>query len=211
MLPSSYSRPGNQAMKNHSGLYHQAIVSRNIKEHIEVLNSLSSASHAAIIEAAVIIANSLSCGRTVFWCGNGGSAADCQHMAAELVGRFKKNRKPLRSIALTTDTSILTCIANDFGYEDLFSRQITALANEGDVLIAISTSGNSQNIVEALKVAQSLNVDTISFLGRDGGLCIKHTKLPIIVPSESTARVQEVHIMIGHILCDLIEKELGIG
>ena len=140
-----------------------------------------------------------------------GSAADSQHMAAELVGRFKKDRKALRSIALTTDSSILTCIANDYKYEDIFSRQLEALADEGDVLVAISTSGNSQNIKNALKAANRLDVETIALLGNDGGICANLSNVPIVVKCTSTPRIQEAHILIGHIFCELIEKELNVG
>lgn len=157
------------------------------------------------------IAQSLSHGGTLFWCGNGGSAADSQHLAAELVGRFKKDRKALRSIALTTDTSVLTCIANDYSYKNIFSRQIEALARAGDVLVAISTSGNSENVMDALKMAKTLDVNTIALLGKDGGLAKSFSDLSIIIPSDSTARIQEAHILIGHILCDLIEQELGLA
>ncbi len=160
--------------------------------------------------AGLQIAESLAKGGTLLWCGNGGSAADSQHLAAEFVGRFKKDRKALRSIALTTDTSILTCIANDYSYEDIFSRQLEALARSGDVLVVISTSGNSENILRALNAAKELEIKTIALLGKDGGLAAAHADLAIVIPSDSTARIQEAHILIGHILCDLVEQELGL-
>jgi len=165
----------------------------------------------SIKSAGVQIAQSLEHDGTLFWCGNGGSAADSQHLAAELVGRFKKDRKALRSIALTTDTSVLTCVANDYSYEDIFSRQLEALAREGDVLMAISTSGNSENVLRALRVAEELGVKTIALLGKDGGQAKAIADLAIVIPSDSTARIQEAHILIGHILCDLIEQELGLA
>ena len=192
-------------------LKQRSLIATNLAEHLEVVNSLSILCQEAIRDAAVTMIKSLALGKTLFWCGNGGSAADCQHMAAELVGRFKKDRKPLRSIALTTDSSILTCISNDYEYEDIFSRQLNALASEGDVLIVISTSGNSKNVVNALKAAQNLSVSTIALLGKDGGKCTAYSNLSIIVPSNSTARIQEVHILIGHMLCDLIEMELELA
>ena len=153
---------------------------------------------------------SISNGGTVFLAGNGGSAADSQHLAAELVGRFKKERRALRSIALTTDSSILTCVANDFGYDQIFSRQLEALARPGDVFIGISTSGSSPNILRAFEMAKSLNLSTIGFFGNDGGSAQELVDCALVVPSSSTARIQEAHILIGHILCDLIEEELSL-
>ncbi len=156
------------------------------------------------------LAVSLSNGGTLFWCGNGGSAADSQHLAAELVGRFKKNRRALRSVALTTDTSVLTCVANDYSYNDIFSRQIEALGRSGDVLVGISTSGNSHNVIQALKTAKEMGLVTIAMLGKDGGMTKKLVDHSLIIPSNSTARIQEMHILIGHILCEIIEKELQL-
>jgi D-sedoheptulose 7-phosphate isomerase len=164
-----------------------------------------------IASFARTIASALANGSTVFWCGNGGSAADSQHLAAELVGRFKKDRRPLRSVALTTDTSVLTCVANDYSYEDIFARQVEALSRPGDVLVGISTSGQSENILRAVKMARSLGLQTIGLLGKDGGVAKDLVDQAIVIPSESTARIQESHILIGHILCDLIEQELGLA
>jgi D-sedoheptulose 7-phosphate isomerase len=180
-------------------------------EHLEVVKMTSKLNSDAIITATQKIAHSLSHGGTLFWCGNGGSAADSQHLAAELVGRFGRDRKALRSVALTTDTSVLTCVANDYSYASIFSRQLEALARPGDVLVAISTSGKSTNIVDALKIAKALDVTTIALLGKDGGPAKSLSDLSIIIPSDSTARIQEAHILIGHILCDLIERELGVA
>lgn len=163
-----------------------------------------------IKEIGALVSNSLAKGGTIFWCGNGGSAADSQHLAAELVGRYKKNRPPLRSVSLTTDTSVLTCVANDYGYEDIFARQIEALGRPGDVLLGITTSGNSENVLRALKMAKSTGITTIAWLGKDGGACKGIADVALIVPSENTARIQEAHILIGHILCELIEEELSI-
>ena len=183
----------------------------HFREHLQVISDLPDLYTDAILNAGALIANSLKRGGTLFWCGNGGSAADSQHLAAELVGRFKKDRKALRSIALTTDTSVLTCVANDYSYEDIFSRQLEALARSGDVLIAISTSGNSENILRALIAAEELGVKTIALLGKDGGQAKIIADQAIVIPSDSTARIQEAHILIGHILCDLIEQELGFA
>lgn len=157
------------------------------------------------------LAQSLAKGGTLFWCGNGGSAADSQHLAAELVGRFKKDRRALRSIALTTDTSVLTCVANDYSYDDVFARQIAALGRPGDVLIGISTSGNSENVLRAFKAAKEMSLTTIALLGKGGGSAKELADHALIIPSDSTARIQEAHILIGHILCELIERELGLA
>ena len=158
-----------------------------------------------------LISNSLKNGGTIFWCWNGGSAADSQHLAAEFVGRFKKDREPLKSLALTTDTSILTCISNDYNFDEIFSRQLKALGKSDDVLIAISTSGNSKNIKQALIEAKSLRIKTVGLLGKNGGFCKDYADLPLIVPSETTARIQEMHILIGHLLCELTENKLGLS
>jgi len=140
--------------------------------------------------------------------GNGGSAADAQHFAAELIGRFKKNRNPLPAIALTTDTSILTSIGNDYGFSDIFSRQVEGLAKVKDVLIGISTSGNSINVLKAIKKGKEIGCFSIALLGKDGGIIKEVTDLAIIVPSYDTPRIQEAHITIIHIICDLIEHNL---
>jgi len=186
------------------------IISEHFAEHIEIMSGVLALISGDIERANVKITRTLDNGGTLFWCGNGGSAADSQHLAAELVGRFKKNRKALRSVALTTDTSVLTCVANDYSYEDIFSRQLEALARPDDVLVAISTSGNSENVLRALKKSKDLGVKTIAFLGKDGGQAKSIADLAIVIPSDSTARIQEAHILIGHILCDLIEKGLGL-
>ena len=186
-------------------------ISVHFKEHLEVVGLISELHSGQISEAATKIAQSLSNGGILFWCGNGGSAADSQHLAAELVGRFKKDRKALRSIALTTDTSVLTCVANDYSYEDIFSRQLEALTKEGDMLVAISTSGNSENVLRALRAGKELGFKTIALLGKDGGQAKALADLAIVIPSDATARIQEAHILIGHILCDLIEQELGLA
>ena len=185
-------------------------ISEHFSEHLKLIAELPALCSGSINIAGMQIAESLTNGGTLLWCGNGGSAADSQHLAAEFVGRFKKDRKALRSVALTTDTSVLTCIANDYNYEDIFSRQLEALARKGDILVVISTSGNSENVLRALKTAKELGVKTIALLGKDGGLAEAHADLAIVIPSDSTARIQEAHILIGHILCDLIEQELGL-
>lgn len=140
--------------------------------------------------------------------GNGGSAADAQHIAAELVGRYGFDRPSLPSLALTTDTSNLTAIGNDYGYDKVFSRQLEGMGQKGDLFIGISTSGNSQNIINAFEVAKQKGITTIALVGRDGGAMAKMADMAIVVPSESTPRIQESHILIGHIICDIIEKEI---
>ena len=140
--------------------------------------------------------------------GNGGSAADAQHIAAELVGRYGFDRPSIPSLALTTDTSNLTAIGNDYGYDKVFSRQLEGMGQDGDIFIGISTSGNSQNIINAFEVAEYKNIFTVALVGKDGGKMAKMADLSIVIPSDSTPRIQESHILIGHILCDIIEKEI---
>ncbi|MCI4441391.1 SIS domain-containing protein [Tibeticola sp.] len=145
-------------------------------------------------------------GGKVLLCGNGGSAADAQHIAAELVGRFVRARPGLAAIALTTDTSALTAIANDFGYEQVFARQVQALGRSGDVLVAISTSGNSANVIAAVTQAQAQGMKVVGLLGGDGGALADRVDQALIVPSRETARVQECHILIGHIWCQMVDE-----
>ncbi len=145
--------------------------------------------------------------RNCYIIGNGGSAADAQHIAAELIGRYKTDRKGLSAIALTTDTSSITSIGNDFGYAHVFERQLEALAKKEDVVIGISTSGRSGNVINALKLASKLNCNTIGFSGHDGGEMNKICNINLSVPSEDTPRIQEMHILIGHIICHLIDQE----
>lgn len=147
-------------------------------------------------------------GGKLLLCGNGGSASDAQHIAAEFVGRYKMERKGLPAIALTTDTSILTSIANDYWFDALFSRQVEALGEKGDLLIVFSTSGNSTNIIRAVEEARSKSIYSVGLLGKEGGKLLSLVDLPIIVPSENTDRIQEVHITIAHIVCDIVEREL---
>ena len=147
----------------------------------------------------------LKAGGKILLCGNGGSAADAQHIAAELTGRYKTERGALAGIALTTDTSALTAIGNDYGYEFVFSRQLEALGREGDLLIAISTSGNSDNVVKALELARKIGIKTIGLSGRTGGAMNELCELNLVVPSNDTPRIQEMHIMIGHIICQAID------
>lgn len=162
-----------------------------------------------IEQAALLIIESLKNGGKLLICGNGGSAADSQHIAAEFIGRFQQERKSLPAIALTTDTSILTSLGNDYGYDVIFARQIEGLGNKGDVVLGISTSGDSSNVVEAMKKARELGLKTITLTGNQGGQLGNLADVHLNVPSAVTARVQESHICIAHILCELAEKELA--
>lgn len=161
-----------------------------------------------ILEAANRIKSCLEKGGKLILMGNGGSAADCQHIAAELVGRFKKERRAMPAIALTVDTSSLTALGNDYGFDTIFERQIEALGRENDAVVGISTSGNSENVVRALKKANAIGAETIGLVGNNGGKIKEVANLSIVVPSNDTARIQEVHITIGHIICELIEEDL---
>lgn len=184
-------------------------VIESFNEHLKVIELVQTVLAEPIQLIGKLLAETLRNSGTIFWCGNGGSASDSQHLAAELVCRFNKNRCALRSIALNTDVSVLTSVANDYGYAEVFSRQIEALGRSGDCLIAISTSGNSENIIRALKAAGELGMRTVALLGKGGGDAIEMADHVLVVPSENTARIQEAHILIGHIFCQLIEVELG--
>jgi len=189
----------------------RSAVSQHLQEHLAVVSKLDTQLGDQIVDVARLIAKALASGNILYWCGNGGSASDSQHLAAEFIGRFRNNRRPLASVALTTDTSVITCVANDFGYDQIFVRQVEALCRKGDVLVAISTSGNSRNVVEAVKSATQLGVTTVGLLSATGGALRELVTYPLLVPSTSTARIQESHILIGHMLCDLVERELGIA
>jgi D-sedoheptulose 7-phosphate isomerase len=181
-----------------------AIFSRAIDEHLGVIEALRS-QQALIEKVAIRMSGAVVAGNKVFWCGNGGSAADSQHLAAELVGRFRRERRGLPSIALTTNTSILTAIGNDYSYDLVFRRQVEALCGAGDVLVGISTSGNSRNVVSALEAARALGAYTVAFTGAGGGEAAKVAEDAIRIPSNETARIQEGHILCGHMICDWIE------
>ena len=161
-----------------------------------------------ILEAAQTIRDRLASGGKLLLMGNGGSAADSQHIAAELVGRFKKERAAIPAIALTVDSSSLTALGNDYGFEAIFSRQIEALATAKDAVMGISTSGNSQNVIRALNLARNMGAATIGLMGHGGGNMKDCVDICIVVPSDDTARIQEVHITIGHIICEIIEQDL---
>jgi D-sedoheptulose 7-phosphate isomerase len=181
-------------------------IQNEFNEHIKTSNLLHNLTE-QVASAAQICINCLKNGGKILIFGNGGSASDAQHLAAELVGRYKTNRKGLSAIALSTDTSILTSIGNDFGYKYIFSRQVEALANKGDVAIGISTSGRSENVITALKRATELSCHTIGFSGQDGGQMNNMCDNNLAVSSEDTPRIQEMHIVIGHTICHLIDQE----
>ncbi|MCD6527977.1 MAG: D-sedoheptulose 7-phosphate isomerase [Desulfuromonas sp.] len=186
----------------------QGKISQHINSHIEVFQQVVPPMAADVERCARRMCQALRQGNKILVMGNGGSAADAQHFAAELVGRFLKNRAALAAIALTTDTSILTAVANDFGYEQVFSRQVEALAQPGDVVVGISTSGNSANVLRALNMAADKECTTVGLLGRDGGEIASQVDLALTVAVNDTPRIQEVHLTLIHILCDLIESEL---
>ncbi len=183
---------------------------QHFTEHVDVQRKTLDLVENNILKISEKLSDALSKNKKIMWCGNGGSATDAMHLSGELVGRFNKDRKSLKSICLSSDTSNLTCISNDYGYEKVFSRQIEGLGDKGDVLICLSTSGKSKNILSALKVAKNLEIFTISFLGKNGGDSKGLSDLEIIIPSNTTARIQEMHLFIGHIICDLIEEKLKL-
>jgi len=180
-----------------------------ILESIQVKEELLKNNINQILQASEIIIESIKKGGKLIVFGNGGSASDAQHIAAELVGRFKKDRPALAALALTTNTSIITALANDFGYEVVFARQLEALAGKFDVALGISTSGKAKNVALGLKQAKKMGLKTIALTGCDGGELIKLADVSLVVPSNITARIQEAHITIGHIVCELTEERLS--
>jgi D-sedoheptulose 7-phosphate isomerase len=183
---------------------------QNLADQTALLQSMTGLS-AAVHRAAALCADALQTGSKLMLCGNGGSAADSQHLAAELTGRFVKDRRALAAIALSTDTSALTCIGNDYSFEEVFARQVQGLGRPGDVLIGISTSGNSRNVTRAVEEARAAGIQVVGLLGRDGGALKDQCDVAIVVRSQVTARIQEAHILIGHTLCGLIEQQLGLA
>ena len=187
----------------------QSIIKFEFEEHLKTSQATFESIGHSVEVAAKLCIDCLKDGKKILLFGNGGSAADAQHIAAELVGRYKAERKGLAAIALTTDTSALTAIGNDYGYDRVFNRQVEALANTGDVTIGISTGGSSANVVSALKLAKNLGCKTIGFSGRDGGEMNDICDTNIVVPAQDTARIQEMHILIGHTICHLIDLEFS--
>ena len=186
-----------------------AVLSSKISTLTTLLASLLDQHEAAFNQSAEVFASALKKGNTIFWCGNGGSAAESSHLAVELIGRFKNNRRPLPSVSLNSDTSAITCIANDFGYDEIFARQLEGLAKPGDVLVVLSTSGKSENILRALRKASELGVTSIALLGKGGGPAANLANHRIIIESSETARIQEIHLLIGHTFCEFAEMEMG--
>ncbi len=179
-----------------------------IRESIEVKEKTLKEQSEIIAKIAQKTIQCFRQGKKVIFFGNGGSAADAQHLATELISRFQKERRSLPAIALTTDTSALTAIGNDYGFEKIFSRQIEGLVDKGDIIIGISTSGNSVNVIEGIKEAKKRGAYTVGFLGQTGGKLKNIVDLALCVPSSITARIQEIHITVGHIICQLVEEEL---
>ncbi|MFZ3059398.1 MAG: D-sedoheptulose 7-phosphate isomerase [Candidatus Methanoperedens sp.] len=186
----------------------QNIISDYIERSIQTKKALSISQREVIVQIAEEMINAYRRGNKVLWFGNGGSAADAQHLACELVSKFYLERKALASIAFTTNTSELTAIANDYDFNHIFARQVEALVNQGDIVIGISTSGKSQNVIEGIKKAKQLGAITIAFTGASGGKLKGNVDILLTVPSEVAPHIQESHIMIGHIICYLVEKEL---
>lgn len=183
-------------------------IQQEAKELIETLTYVGEHLGNEVEILAAEIVKSLKAGGKVILMGNGGSAGDAQHIAAEFVGRYKKERRSYPALALNTNTSSLTAIGNDYGYDVSFSRQVEGFAKEGDVVIGISTSGNSINVYKALELAKKMGCYTAAFLGKEGGTIKDIVDLPLVVKSKNTPRIQECHIFIGHTLCELVEKEL---
>lgn len=182
-----------------------------LQQHIQVIAEIERTLGDRIAEAVEMLIAAMAQGNKLLVMGNGGSAADAQHFAAEIIGRFKLERRALPAIALTTDTSILTALGNDYGFDRIFVRQVEGLAQPGDVVIGISTSGNSPNVFAALAQARTMGCKTIGLLGKDGGSIRAEADVALIVPSDDTPRIQEGHLTIIHIICDLLEKRLFQG
>jgi D-sedoheptulose 7-phosphate isomerase len=188
----------------------QSIFAANLREHQALFERLTPLAD-ALERAGALMAETLAGGHKLMFCGNGGSAADSQHIAAELTGRFVRDRRALAALALTTDTSALTSVANDYSFDEVFARQVSGLGTRGDCLIGISTSGHSRNVIRAAEAARAAGMRVIGLLGRDGGALRSLCDIPIVVPSDSTARIQEAHGFIGHTLCGLIEAALDLA
>ena len=181
-----------------------------INESVRTFTNISKDQHQVVLIENITntILNAFKSDNKLLLCGNGGSAADAQHIAAELSGRFEIDRKPLNAEALHVNSSFVTAVANDYGYEEVYSRMVEAIGKNGDILLALSTSGNSKNVIRAIEKANSLGLITIGFSGNDGGAMHNLCKYNLIIPSDNTARIQEAHILVGHIICKLIEQKM---
>jgi D-sedoheptulose 7-phosphate isomerase len=184
-----------------------SVFSQAIEDHIAVIDLLRD-QQSLLQGIGEEMTRTILAGKKVLWCGNGGSAADSQHLAAELMGRFRRERYAFPSIALTTDTSILTALGNDYGYEKVFQRQVEALCSRGDVLVGISTSGSSKNVCAALQTARQIGAFTVAFTGQGGGEIAAIADVALRIPSKDTARIQEAHILCGHMICDWVERSV---
>lgn len=184
-------------------------IENEFQTHLETIKKVIDTMKEPLEQASKLVVDTLKNGNKILIFGNGGSAADAQHIAAELVNKYKTERRALPAIAITTDTSALTSIGNDYSYDKVFDRQIEALANKGDLLIGISTSGNSKNVINAFKVGNEIGCKTLGFSGKDGGAMNDLCDINLIVPSNDTPRIQEMHILFGHIICQIIDNELS--
>jgi len=187
------------------------IIAEALREGLRIKEDFINKNTSKLIHLAEHISKAFKNDRKLLICGNGGSAADAQHLSAEFVNRFQLERPPLPALALTTDTSIITSVANDYSYDEVFSKQIKALGVEGDILLAISTSGRSENVLSAIRTAKKKGLYTVGFIGGDGGEMRKLVDLALVVESDRTPRVQETHILAGHIICELVEYILFQG
>jgi len=182
------------------------LINNSLKKHSDVLQLIDKSD---IISSAKMILNAINQGKTIFWCGNGGSASQANHLSAELIGgMYQKKIQPFKSICLNVDTAFITAWSNDDSFENVFVRQLEALSNSGDILIGLSTSGNSPNIINAAKFSKLKHLQVISLTGNNGGKLRHHSDININIDTDSTQRIQEMHILVGHILCDIIEKSL---
>ena len=186
----------------------EKIILKRFKESSEVKRLFLRENLPKFLDVIKSVSHAFESGNKIFFFGNGGSAADAQHLAAEFVNRYVMERPPLPAIALTTDTSILTSVSNDLAFDEIFAKQLRALGKEGDVAIGISTSGNSPNIIKAFEVAKEIGMKRVALTGNNGGVISKMADFSLVVPSTSTARIQEAHILIGHILCEMVEHYL---
>ena len=184
------------------------IIQKRFKECGEVRARFLKENLPKFLETINLISQAFERGNKLLLFGNGGSAADAQHIAAEFVNRYIIDRPPLPAIALTTDTSILTSVSNDLAFQEIFARQVKALGKDGDVAIGLSTSGNSSNVIKAFEVAREMGIKTVALAGNDGGMLAKIADIAMIVPSSSTPRIQETHILVAHILCEMVEHQL---
>ena len=186
------------------------VAATELEAHRQVLTSVIDHLQPAIEQAGRMAVNAIDRGNKIILFGNGGSAADAQHLASELTGRYKRERRPLPAIALTTDTSALTAVGNDYAFEQVFERQVQAVAAPGDLLIGISTSGNSANVVRGIEAGRAIGCTTLGLTGNGGGKLGAVTELNVVVPSDDTARIQEMHILIGHAICQMIDDQCAV-